>query len=627
MVARVRVRQLVWLAAAAGLLVGAGAMHAPLDNQSRKYELTPPGGVVDEKNPQMVLLTVAPGGLRAIFVNYLWIRAQTLKEQGRFFDAMQRAEMICNLQPRFPSVWSFLSWDLAWNISVAAHTPQERWRWVYKGVELLRDRGIPKNPDSLMLYKDLGWIFFSKMGGYTDQMHLAYKQRWAAQMQHLLGAPPCGKTAEVIAAFRPIAEAPLDKDPLRQGRYLIQPDMLAELLSDKSVRQYAELLAAAGVEVNESLLAAYNRWSMDEAAVIVRSRMPIPKTDADKKLSALINDPAHAAARKAMLSFVRAQVLWNKYKLDPAWMLGLMVRYNIPLDWRMPAPHGLYWTTYGMHLCNSESMATILATNTDRIVLNCLKDMSYYGRLGYEESASPDWPRLVMLPDYRYIAATHAEHVRLGELVSKARNEPFSENLFKAGHINYLVWASQMLYARHRRSEANKYFRYIKETYKPKGPEWKLSLAQFIFFRLNQGGRPIHQLAQPQIAAAILAAYEFSARGNVQDARSSMQYAIRVYNIYRKGAVERMKLRPFGVIQLDLVRALLIRPQIYAMWLPLTDRSRLYASISPQGQLKIYDSIAPALRRQCEAEGLDFDKAFPAPPGLEEYRERQRQPF
>ena len=44
---------------------------------------------------------------------------------------------------------------------------------MYGGAKLLRDKGIPRNPKSLMLYKELAWIFFDKMGGFMDDKHLS----------------------------------------------------------------------------------------------------------------------------------------------------------------------------------------------------------------------------------------------------------------------------------------------------------------------------------------------------------------------------------------------------------------------------------------------------------------------
>ena len=71
------------------------------------------------KDPKTTLLQVAPGGLRAPLLTYLWIRSQQLKEDGKFFDALQQRDLICDLMPHFPGVWSFHAWDMAWNISVA----------------------------------------------------------------------------------------------------------------------------------------------------------------------------------------------------------------------------------------------------------------------------------------------------------------------------------------------------------------------------------------------------------------------------------------------------------------------------------------------------------------------------
>ena len=210
-----RVTQALWLGVAAVLLAAAGQLQPRLVKLGTTYELvqdSSPGGSDLE-----ALLTIAPGGLRAPVVNYLWIRAEELKQQGKFYDAMQLADLICSLQPYFPGVWSFHSWNMAWNISVATHTPEERWMWVTNGMRLLRDRGIPVNPRSLILYKDLAWLFFSKMGSNLDDMHVVYKQRWAAEMQRLLGSPPQGQTSEVIDAFRPIAAAPVDKAAPAKG--------------------------------------------------------------------------------------------------------------------------------------------------------------------------------------------------------------------------------------------------------------------------------------------------------------------------------------------------------------------------------------------------------------------------
>ena len=114
---------------------------------------------------------------------------------------MQLASWICKVQPRFPSVWAFNAWNMAWNISVTTYTPEERWNWVYNGVKLLRDEGIKQNPRAVNLYKELAWIFVNKMSATTDQYHLFYKKNWAWRMHLVLGSPP-----DPLGEYRPDEE-------------------------------------------------------------------------------------------------------------------------------------------------------------------------------------------------------------------------------------------------------------------------------------------------------------------------------------------------------------------------------------------------------------------------------------
>jgi len=623
-----RTKQFLWVAIAAGLLVLAGLVQGPLDKRREHYGLVPPGDVVAQRNPEIAVLTVAPGGLRALVVNYLWIRANQLKDEGRYFDAMQLAGAICRLQPRFPSVWGFHSWNMAWNISVTTRTPQERWLWVSNGLRLLRDEAIPLNPKALILYKDLGWIFYFKMGRYTDEMHLAYKQRWAAQMQRLLAAPPVGGAAEAIEAFRPIADAPLDTDPRRQGGSRFQADKLAELMTDADVASYARLLAERGVKIDDSFLSAYNRWSLDDAVAVVRRIPPSPQSERDKAVSALINNPDHAAARAKMLAFIRAQVLWNEYKMDPQWMLKLMQRYG-PLDWRLVQPHGLYWVTYGMHVTQSLGLDDMHSLNTDRILLNCLKDLTWTGRLIYiENPADPDAPVIEMWSDWRFVQTTQAEYQRIINAIIKSKNQEFKDNILAPGHMNYLLGAAEMLLAEGRYQLAGEYFDYVKRTYSPEGSQWDMDVEQFVRYRLNKEGRPTPAVAVAQISASATAALIRLLEGNDRGFRGSMRYAQLVYNVYQKGAPKRLKFRPFEVFVRNVVRDLLLRPRQMGYSLSLADRSRLYALVgrrfAPRMRVMVYDVAERYLRAQCRLEELDFDKAFPAPAGIEEYRAAQR---
>lgn len=214
-----RLTQLVALVlAAAGILVA--FLLTPTINQQRvDRQLTYDVEVGDSSNPAYTL-GAAMGSFRGVLINFAWQRAEALKQEGRFFESNNLAEYITTLQPRFPDAWDIQAWNMAYNISVKTKTSEERWDWVNKGMTLLRDRGIPNNPNAVVLYRSIAWILGHKMAGQTDDMHWYYKARMAETWQTLLGQPNPGwdwKPQYQDPAKRPLEE---DFEPLVHGEWL-----------------------------------------------------------------------------------------------------------------------------------------------------------------------------------------------------------------------------------------------------------------------------------------------------------------------------------------------------------------------------------------------------------------------
>ncbi len=186
-----RTRDLVILlscvAIAAALLVAAGSQLDSISKQRKTMGLTMDVNL-EGAPPSLVFATVAMGAFRGLVVDILWMRADKLKEEGQFFDARQLAEWITMMQPRFAAVWEFQAWNMAYNISVTipASQPEQRWQWVKNGYELLRDKGIPLNPKSIELYRELGRILQHKIGGVSDDAHEYYKLQLAESIGPLL---------------------------------------------------------------------------------------------------------------------------------------------------------------------------------------------------------------------------------------------------------------------------------------------------------------------------------------------------------------------------------------------------------------------------------------------------------
>ncbi|MFW6032068.1 MAG: hypothetical protein ACOCTI_01680, partial [Phycisphaeraceae bacterium] len=200
--------QIVALTLVAVFLAGATLLSPVVGQQRRDLDLVHEVEFAEGTPLKYTLAAAALGSLRGVAVDVLWYRADQLQNQGKFYEANSLAEFITTLQPRFPQVWVFQAWNMAYNISVATQTPQERWDWVNKGINLLRDEGVAYNPEAIALYRQVGWILFHKVGQRTDDMHWHYKARFARRWHEMLGAPAEGATSEqAAAAFAPIAEA------------------------------------------------------------------------------------------------------------------------------------------------------------------------------------------------------------------------------------------------------------------------------------------------------------------------------------------------------------------------------------------------------------------------------------
>lgn len=186
-----RIKRILLLAVAAVLLFGSGRVEQSLNVDRDQLGLTIAGPLTNAP-PMLAFTTVALGGFRGLISNYLWIRANDLQLDDKFFEATQLADWITDLEPHFAQVWAYQAWNMAWNISVkfkenAPGDYSDRWRWVQRGIELLRDNGLRYNPDNVTLYQQLAWIFQSKMGQNMDDANAYYKSQWADAMTPFFG--------------------------------------------------------------------------------------------------------------------------------------------------------------------------------------------------------------------------------------------------------------------------------------------------------------------------------------------------------------------------------------------------------------------------------------------------------
>ena len=459
---------------AAGLLVGAGVQLDSINRQRQQMDL-----IIDKPEnipPSLAFATVATGAFRGLVVDVLWMRADRLKEEGQFFDAKQLAEWITTLQPRFASVWEFHAWNMAYNISVAipATQPDQRWRWVRNGYELLRDEAIDRlKLKNITLYRELARIFQHKIGGVSDDAHQYYKLQLALSMEPLLGSEDNQLDAQDNRYFEALAEAPVSWQ---------------EMNKDPNVASLISALKSADKSFSDNDEFVSNYLSLRQSS----GRF-------DPAAGEAIDDFRGTEALKKFDIFAKAYQLRRTWKLEPALMNDLNKMYgpieltdpntHLPLDWRHPDSHAIYWGVKGLQIAAEEQsrQMEITETNTDRIVGHSLQNLFRNGKLlihdvplpapaedPSQEASTRILKEVYLRPDLRMFEPYN--RVVLATIEKYKEDEGSYESL-RNGHRNMLRNAVFAFYQSGHKREAQRIYDQLGRLYDL--PEFKVSLWDF----------------------------------------------------------------------------------------------------------------------------------------------------
>jgi hypothetical protein len=626
-----------WAATAGAVLciALAAAMQKPINQQRKELQLVMQSDIYKELPPKYAWVGAAGGTFRGLATLVLWVRAENLKQEGKYYESHQLAKWICLVQPRFPAVWQFQSWNMAYNISVARHTPQERWQWVYNGIRLLRDEGIPHNERIVKLYHQLGWTWFHKVGDRSDDHHRYYKRIWAATMETLLGAPPMTMDNQIaIDWFRPVAEAPNSLPELIAAHP--GAAKLVEELSDLKI----DLEVGTGIDnifhpLEKSFFQPYTLYNSEKNLAALREK-PIELNEQHQKLFEFFKN-APQEDFKALLAYLRNKVLREQYKMDPKYMLEMTGKFNtdepVPIDWRTPWALSLYWTMYGTEkgreLKNVEEFDLI---NNDRILLFSLAALAKQGRYVFRINLNDHMKSdLNILPDIRYLEAMHKKYLELGKVHADEGEvvENTTSELLRPGHVNNLEQGVVALYLAGKKEKAQYYFDYLTTNYKhiyQKTTEerYKLNLDEFVqsqFKEMASGLKDAIYLIHPIMESGYMAL----ANGYEEEFASTLQTAMLFYKTYQKDKRD----TPEGRHTLPLfsqMRALALYGFVTNNTYPLIDRSVTWDRESDEIKYQCYDIVLPAVKSVCEQANVNVDKAFPQPPGIDQWRAKNRIP-
>lgn len=709
-----RVVQLVALACCVGLVAIAATRIQPINAGRTALNIMSADQPVQDTPPEYVFWIQAFGAFRGLIADIAFIRADQLKQEGRFYDAMELHKWLCRLQPYFPAVWEYASWNMAWNISVTTYTPQERWNWVYNGVKLLRDQGIPVNPRAVNLYKQLAWTFNNKMSESTDEHHYAYKCNWAWRMHLLLGPPPdpyrdvdqeklvdeitsierLGLLAEAaqltweqferkrremadkhgweyvpqpppdLSTDLPTAELEITPFKLAQRAAVAQvqaldqaPPALDELYARvPAARATISELRSLGIDISDDPLDEDRYWREDGLAFAFFTpyRKLTTRASALAEISALRLTSYTESGRmqqldrilgvtennpvgRAVVRFLQRKVLTEVYKLEPRYMLEVLTEFG-PVDWRSVDAQGLYWATRGL-IASGESPSDFSndKMNTARILFFCCRNLWLRGNLTFEPPAEVSEENihlsyLNVSRDLNFIEPMHQAYVRFGPMFdSDTRGARGAGDTFRSGHVNFLSEAIRLLYLAGREREAAYYYSYVRETYgqTPDGrpnPAVQMPLHDYVMkdFRDSVFAAGLREI-KIILDAWLYAAYSELAAGNFASHARRVRAAERYYEEYMKDKrddplIARVKLQPFRDLEADALMAWLTEPAPTPAF--TLHKSRLWKNTPLYLRQAVFDrpELSEWLGEECRHWNFSFDKAFPEPPGMAEYR-------
>ncbi|MCK4905521.1 hypothetical protein KAS42_04730 [bacterium] len=394
--------------------------------QQRLRSILPEEATLKKLPPELVFTTVLLGGFRGILVNLLWLRAQQLQDDGKYFELVQLSDWIGLLQPYLPTVWRFNAWNLSYNISVEFPTGEERWNWIYQGIKLLRDKGLKYTPDSAEIYQELAWIQYHKISDTSDEFNAYYKKMWAQIMGD---------------AFSDIT---LEEMVLNSS--------YEELLKDKSIETIISSFSANQLDV----LKDWEQISKENFSTLPENLRELTKGPSFRKIEA----------------YLRGKRLREEFKLDPEFMLELEKKY-FPINWKSPAAHSLYWIEEGKR--KSKDMKEL---DYYRMVYSSLGHLWKWGNVsikkiparqparqdlaGGDLAGGNDEEVLILSPDFKVVYVLNTYYEDAIQQLEEA-GEPTVG--IKSAHRYFLSEVVVMAYTMNDIQFAQKYYIYLRDKY------------------------------------------------------------------------------------------------------------------------------------------------------------------
>ncbi len=485
------------------LLFGVNRVENRLDAAVAEHHLRFTGQIKNAP-PLVTFTTVALGSFRGLVADLLWLRAGSLQEKGSYFEMVQLARWITDLQPTFSGATAYLAWNMAYNISVTCSSFEDRWRWVNEGIKLIRDQAIEYNPEDPILYKELAWIFQHKLGNIMDDANLYYKNRLAVEITNVAGVRP---DWEALAAAPENQAAFLKKYP-----------------ADNRIWKAAK---DAGYETYDALYTAF--------------KQPEPSALPQPFLNRIADDEKLVAELNA---YFHAEYLRERLKLDPKIILELNKEYG-DMDWRVPESQAIYWATMGIKRTPGHK-----DLSCDRVITQSLYEAFRSGRILMIDDKA--FETITLVPNLQLVDSVYDRFRKVQEIYEP--DSPMST--FRSARINFMKDAITTLYNYGSFSKSAEYYKKLQQE---EPGSHRLPLDEFVMQQWAEEVRDASVKKASEIVSGLIFRSLFYLIYNDHDAALANERMARfVYTKYQKemGDQPRTTLPPYAEMKKSMVENL-----------------------------------------------------------------------
>ena len=452
--------------------------------------------------PIVAFSTMALGGFRGLIADILWIRAGDLQQKGKYYELVQLSDWILKLQPKFSTAASHMGWNMAYNVSVACKRPEDRWRWVRRGIQLMQD-AVTMNPNERTVYHELGRIYQHKLGNVLDDAQRYYKETMARQLIFLYG--------KHHPDWEAWAASPATEEALRERFPSGHPAWLAIL--------------------------AYNQGDLERLFGEFRLNGGLPK-ELKEKLT-----PEDASV---LDYYFRRKWLKKDWNIDPETVLAVNREYG-ELDWLLPESYAIYWGYVGLGYTEGRDQLPLT-----RLVLQSLVATFNYGRMLLpRENEVSDF--FLLVPNTGVIDAARKLYKEV------LKSDTYAHGPFEALYENFLIDSIVTLYTYSQKEAAARLYQELRTDTK-NGNSRTMTLDQFVLneWEDDLASGDFKQIGN-ELEGLLFTSCMLIGYGDRDAAADHLALALRVYNRYTKehSDVDRVLLPPFSEMKARTARAII----------------------------------------------------------------------